>query len=206
MPLEQRTSLEDLPLEELSQPLPTTTNMQSPDAGHQERLQELISRPAAPTSFPTELPERPQQSSSRKWMIAAGVLSILLSGFIASTAVLGSHIAQTPPAEITAPLVVTVTKTPTPSATTVTLHETATATRTVVEICNHDVANQERFISSHYCVIVDCSNNTQVDIWQNNCKDFCRDQDFCSNNPYTMGSRMKDCCSQCNCSTTDGDE
>lgn len=188
----------DVPLNDLSQSAPIKAPEKPPDDGHRDRLHELIERPAPSAPFPEDLPSRPTTSRPRHWIISTVVLACLLIGFIATTAVFGMRLTHAPQATVT-PSPVTVTTGPTPPTTTITLRETQTATRTVVEICNHEVAAQNLFISSHYCVLVNCESDSQVDFWENDCKNFCRDQFFCSNDPKFMSSRMKECCSSCEC-------
>jgi hypothetical protein len=190
--------LEDVPLDDLNRAKPMVAPATQPDAGHRERMEELIQRPSAPAPFPEDLPIRPIKYLSRRWIIVTVVLACLLTGFIASTTVLGVRLSQAPLATVT-PSPVTMTAGPTPSTITRTLRETQTAIRTVVEICNHDKPDENWFISAHYCVLVDCKDGAQADFWQNDCKNFCRDQTFCGNTPNTMSSRMKDCCSHCEC-------
>lgn len=191
---------DDLPLEELCIHRSDAEGAHLPDAAHRERVQELIERPASPAPFPEVLPARPLRSRPQKWIITTGVLALLLSGFVTATAILAARVVrQTNAAPAVIPSPVTVTSIPKPSATTVTFRETATNTQTVVEICNQDLNHQDWFISKHYCAIVDCNNAEQADIWQNDCKNFCRDQTFCSLKPDLMSSRLKECCSHCDC-------
>lgn len=187
--------MDDLPLPELSQ-------------CHQNRMEELINRPAHPPPFSQDLPPRPPSPGYRRWILP-GILLLLLVFSLGGNGTLTLFLAKEK--SISSELQARLANGTGPTMTVPTMSSNSTATMTTngtVTITPRPTCDplQKLRLATNFCAMVNDCNSTIGDKPMLDCMNgnFCAMNPQCNLTGNSQGSpdlnpQMAGCCGWCGC-------